>query len=269
MTPVAQGRNLLYVADPGIGAVVVYTYLPGPMTFVGLLSGSSDPEAECVDAAQNIWVTGNKVLFEYAHGADAPTAILSDPLGASSCSVDPTTGNLAAVNDFVSDQVAIFKHAQGLPKVFADKAFHEVHSCVFDGNGNLFVDGLSYSETFTLAELPKGARHFRTIALNQAFSSPGDIEWDGQYVVIEDQSASTLDRFSISGHTGTLVGSTPINGAGYVYHFSVEGGHAIVPFWDDLGAYVNLYKYPVGGFRLKSLRNFSTPIDAVVSLAPR
>lgn len=28
----SSGRNLLYVADPGIGAVVVYSYLPGPMT---------------------------------------------------------------------------------------------------------------------------------------------------------------------------------------------------------------------------------------------
>lgn len=221
-----------------------------------------------MDTAQNLWVTGNNVLFEYAHGGETPVAILSDPLGASSCSVDPTTGNLATVNDFFSNQVAIFKHAQGLPRVFTDEAFRQVAYCSYDGNGNLFVDGLSYDEAFTFAELPKGARHFRTIALNQTLSEPGDIEWDGKNVVVADPRNAVLYRFSISGHTGTEVGSTPINGAGDVYHFFVEGDRAIVPFWDGQGAYVNLYKYPAGGFRSKSLRNFSTPIDAVVSFAP-
>ena len=51
-------------------------------------------------------------------------------------------------------------------------------------------------------------------------------------------------------------------------HFSIEGDRAIVPFSDDEGPYVNLYKYPAGGFRSKSLRNFSKPLDAVVSRAP-
>ena len=64
--------------------------------------------------ARILWVTGSyDVLFEYAHGASSPSAILSDPLGATSCSVDPTTGNIATVNNFLSDEVAIFKHAAG------------------------------------------------------------------------------------------------------------------------------------------------------------
>ncbi len=269
MAPGASGRNLLYVADPGIGAVVVYTYLPGPIGFVGLLSGASSPEGECVDAAQNLWVTGSyDVLFEYPHGATSPSAILSDPLGATSCSVDPMTGNLATVNGSVSDEIAIFKHAQGPPKVIADAAFHQVNACAYDASGNLFVDGLSNSETFTFAELVKGARHFRPIVLNQTFSEPGDVRWDGKYVVVDDPRGAVLYRFSISGGTGTEVGSTPINGAGYLYHFFVEGDRAIAPFQDDQGSFVNLYKYPAGGFRSKSLPNFSTPRDAVVSLAP-
>lgn len=269
MAPGASGQNLLYVADNGIGAVVVYTYLPGPMKFVGLLTGASSPEGECVDAAQNLWVTGSyDVLFEYAHGASSPSAILSDPLGATSCSVDPTTGNIATVNNFLSDEVAIFKHAQGPPKVIADSAFHQVYACAYDGGGDLFVDGYSNNETFTFAELAKGAKHFKPIVLNQTFSEPGDVQWDGKYVVVDDPRGAALYQFSISGSTGTEVGSTLLNGAGFVQHFSIEGDRAIVPFSDDEGPYVNLYKYPAGGFRSKSLRNFSIPLDAVVSRAP-
>ena len=268
MAPGASGQNLLYVSDPGIGAIVVYTYLPGPMTFVGLLTGASDPSGECVDASQNLWVAASyDVLFEYPHGSDSPSTILSDPLGASSCSVDPTTGNIATVNDFLSDEVAIFKHAKGPPKVIADAAFHQVIACAYDGSGNLFVDGLSNSETFTFAELAKGARHIRTIVLNQPPAEPGDIEWDGKYIVLDDPRDAALYQYSISGGSGTQVGTTPINGAGYVQHFFVQGDRAIVPFQNDEGPFVNLYKYPAGGVRSKALLNFSTPLDAVVSLA--
>lgn len=267
-TPSTTKQNLLYVSDPGIGAVVVYAYLPAKIAFVGLLEGTSYAAGECVDAAQNVWVAAHGVLLEYAHGGTNPVALLSTPLGsATDCSIDPLTGNLAAVSSFGNGgAVAIFKKAGGTPKVFVDRNIHQSYTCAYDGTGNLFVDGYSSTETFILAELPRGARHFRTIQLNQAFSGPGDMQWDGKYLVIDDPREAVMYQFSIAGSTGSEVGSTPLNGSGYVSRFFVEKGRAIVPFQGNQGGVVNLYRYPGGGFRTRTIRNFSAPVAAVVSL---
>src|ERR1700729_1894606 len=49
--PEENEQNLLYVADPGAGGVIVYTYEPPKYKFVGFLSGASSPAGECVDGA--------------------------------------------------------------------------------------------------------------------------------------------------------------------------------------------------------------------------
>jgi hypothetical protein len=102
IAPGAISQNLLYIGDASSGGVLVYTYLPNPR-FLGILTVPSQPGGECVDAAQNVFVTdegpGSRVTYEYAHGGRSPIAILGDPNGTpSSCSIDPTTGDLAVTS---------------------------------------------------------------------------------------------------------------------------------------------------------------------------
>lgn len=272
MAPGTSSRNLLYISDSSLGTVVVYTYYPGPITYVGLLIGASDPQGECVDKNQNVWVA-DYVLLEYARGQSEPIAMLGDPYGGLvDCSVDPVTGNLAAVTfQIVYGNVAIYKHAAGKPKIYVLNNFNEVEACAYDGSGNLFIAGPSRSSgTFQLAELRHGGRRFGIVTLNQAIGSAGGMQWDGKHLVIGDSANAILYEFDISGNTGTVVGSTPINGSSYVEQFFIQGNHVIVPSHQGLrGSFVNLYWYPKGGFRTRTLWNFSSPIGAAVSLAPK
>lgn len=270
MAPGTSGRNLLYVSDNGLGSVFVYTYYPGPITFAGLLVGASHPQGECVDKNQNVWVA-DAVLLEYAHGQSEPIATLGDPQGGlSACAVDPVTGNLAAISSQVAyPSVAIYKRAAGKPKIYVFSNFEELDACTYDAGGNLFVVGASRSGNgFQLAQLRHGGRRFGIVTLNQAISSAGGIQWDGQHLVIGDSTNDELYQFDISGNTGTVVGSTPINGSYYMRQFFIQNNRVIVPSPQSLkGGFVNLYEYPKGGFRTRTLWNFSVPIGAAVSLA--
>jgi hypothetical protein len=42
MLPEAQNEDLLYIADPGTGGVIVYTYEPPRYKFVGFLADATD-----------------------------------------------------------------------------------------------------------------------------------------------------------------------------------------------------------------------------------
>lgn len=101
MLPEATTDNLLYVSDLGSANLMVYSYYPNGLKFVGEIGVNPVAWGECVDANQNIWVTAGAayssfVLYRYPHGATTPDAVLSDPAGAPyGCAVDPHSGNLA------------------------------------------------------------------------------------------------------------------------------------------------------------------------------
>jgi hypothetical protein len=164
MLPEAKAENLLYVADYGVG-VIVYSYRPWRIKYVGLLSTPQQAEGECVDKAQNIFVTaGPYGIFEYAHGGTSPTAILGapddEPLN---CSIDPTTGNLAVVGSpYIggSDGVAIYKKARGRPTFYADSGFGD-YECGYDDKGNLLLVAMSSAATSILPSCRRASAPLR------------------------------------------------------------------------------------------------------------
>ena len=91
-------ETLLYISDIGAETVDVFTYPKGAM--VGALTGFEEPNGECVDAKGNVWIADTYALeiVEYAHGGTKPIAKLSDANYPVSCSIDPTTNDLAATN---------------------------------------------------------------------------------------------------------------------------------------------------------------------------
>jgi hypothetical protein len=275
MLPGAKDENLLYVADDGVG-VIVYSYSPSPFKYVGLLAEPQFPEGECVDSAQDVFITDDSVdgsggIFEYAHGGTSPIAILGDPYAVPQhCSIDPTTGNLAVVGyPYVGDSygVAIYKNARRKPTFYASS--FEVYDCGYDDKGNLFIDGEVLSGHLDFAELPKGGTTFSNITLNQSFRAGGGIQWDGKHLAVGDLTAAVIYQFDISGSAGTEIGSTPLTGSGEVWQFFVEGDRVIAPsnFGDDKSGFVSTYDYPAGGTAKKTRFNAADPYGVAVSLS--
>jgi hypothetical protein len=278
MNPKARTEDLLYVADPGDNIIRVFSLVRGRQ--VGQLSENNEPNGACVDAQGRVFFPefqGGKVV-EYAHGRKGPKAFLNGTAGAAfSCSIDPTSGNLAVTN-FVGSgntqgNVMIYQRARGAPLTYTDPNIYKYFFCGYDVRGNLFVDGQAQSPpVFKFAELAKGSSMFTDITLNRNINWPGQVQWDGQYMAIGDQTTTSIYRFLISGSAGTLQGTTILTGASNVQDFWLHGPHVIASneFNVNSQGYTEalFYKYPAGGAPIKTVGRRQLSIEGVtVSLA--
>ncbi len=274
--------DLLYVSDPGYGAVFVYTYSPFGMKLVGMLTGTSAPGAMCVDKLQNVWVlsypgTGSYAALEYAHGGTQPVAMLIDPAGyPTGCAVDQISGNLAISSGAQAGEqptIAVFKKARGKPGLFTDPSIPGFYNCcAYDNKGNLFGNGtVDQNQNLILVELPKGSSTFKSIPMHRDFLRVGGIQWDGQYLTVGDKYDGLIIRYEITANGGKEVGSTALNGVTALDQYFIDGGRVVAPsddYANPPGAFVGIFRYPAGGQRIRN-RPFSAPYAVVVSRAPR
>lgn len=257
MLPEARGENLLYASSLPY-SVYVYTYPKGKT--IGFLSGFGAPRGLCSNRNGDVFVTSDYDVYEYPHGRAKPIAILADeyPNG---CSVDPTTGNLAVVNEHT---VAVFRRKPtdrwGIPRTYTPGG--DLVYCAYDGSGNLFVDAYR-SGSWILLELPKGGKSFETITLDQSIGQAGNIQWDGTYLALADEDTSTIYQFEISGSTATEAGSTQLKGAGEIGQFWIAGKTLVGP--DEENEDLGFWSYPAGGSAKKTI-SLSIPYGATVSV---
>ncbi len=252
MAPNTSSQALLYVTG-GCGGICIFTYPQDQL--VGELGDAYYPQGECVDKSGDIFIAdfggenGSAGIVEYAHGGTQPIATLSDPgYYPQSCSIDPTTGNLAVTND--TGPIAIYAGAKGDPTYYADSKASADGFCAYDDKGNLFVDGeYTKSGDYALLEMPKSSYTFKNIRLNRAPGTPLDIQWVGKYLAVAD-SQTVIYHVKIKGSKGTVVGSTLLNGpvSGIEVQFWIEGKTIIDPYGtgnstDEVG----FWKYPSGG----------------------
>jgi len=287
LTEKTTSKDLLYVSydNPWSNAfhVLVYSY-PGEALQQDLQTAET-PAGMCADAAGNVWITYSPPtpqLVEYAHGASNPTTTLSFPgQHPNGCSVDPNSGNLAVTNLFgpnsVAGSVEIYQNAQGTPTDYPITSMYIVDKCGYDNAGNLFVDGQTYQGFFQFAELPKGAKKFKSITLNQTINYPGGVRWDGKYVAVGEQGdypyiqiQPAIYRFVIKGTKGRKVGTTSFIAATREFDFWIQSGKVILPDPQDESPGDNgavlVYDYPAGG-TLTSQIPGNVPYGAVVSVA--
>lgn len=274
MMPDLQGQDLLYVSN--VRTVTVYTYPQGKL--VGKLGGFYRAVGECVSRQGDVFITnqGTDQIFEYAHGSKIRKRVLAGYGGPIGCSVDSTTGNLAASGQCGGGScgaVAIYKNARGKPKLYKDPSFKEYFFCGYDNKGDLFVDGLGSGSTFQFAELPKGGPALQDIALDQSITWPGGVEWDGKYVVVEDNKDQTpvvIHRFRITKNSGHEIGSTSLGSpAFFVPQFWIEGSTLVAPNYKggQFGQAL-FYHYPAGGKPSKEITaGIKYPNGAAVSPA--
>lgn len=270
----ATAYNLLYVPDVYAYGTFVFTYRPSLIRLQAFLSVPAYPVGECVDAQQSVYIAGDfHLLFEYAHGGTSPIAVLSDQAGdIEGCAVDPTTGQLAVISfghTSSTTRLAVYKSIHAKPR-FYSTSFRVMAQASYDDRGDLFIDGNTNSQSFLLQELPNGASSLETISLNESFSVPGGLQWDGKYLDVGDSSSKDVDQFDISGTRGTEVGSIALKGSQEVQQFFIFNRTLINPTYAETfegPGYVEMYHYPAGGKPFHTIAKFTSPIAVVVSRA--
>ncbi len=199
-------------------------------------------------------------VLEYAHGGTSPIATLTLPDNASSgCSIDPKTNNLAVVFD---TQVAIFQNELGTPAVYDTNI--DARYCTYDKNGDLFVNGYggNSGSEFALAELASGTSTFTTISVSNSVGNPGQLQWDGNYLLYQSLSKfGKLTQLQVIGSTATIVAT--ITPQGLKHHVSqswLYDGRLVIPY-NVRGQFVNVigtWDYPNVKKPTKTIRKFDS-----------
>ncbi|HEX3456358.1 MAG TPA: hypothetical protein VHR97_00240, partial [Candidatus Baltobacteraceae bacterium] len=210
---------------------------------------------------------------EFAHGGTKRLATLKNTQARNllGCSVDPTSGDLAVteLGPASGGAVWVYANAKGTPKKYAPSFLNSPYFLSYDGAGNLFVDGLDNNGVFAFGELASGSSSVKSISVpNVTF--PGGVQWDGANVAIGDQfyqnhHQSAIYQVTVSGSTGSVVGTTPLTGSCDVLQFGLSGSSVIAP--DDCLNNAGFYSYPAGGPPTNTLTGFQYPVGAAVSVA--
>lgn len=244
----SDGELVYVVTDK---AVVIASYPQGEI--VGSISLYSPTATVCSDARNgNVFVPEGNAIYEYAHGATVPISILSIPSGyhALGCSVDPATGDLA----IAAGGVLIYPNARGAPNVYSYKNEGFTYPA-YDGSGNLFLGaeaGKGKFKSARLAELGAGKTRFTFINVSTHIGIPHKIQWDGTYLTVKYEPSAdryAIAQMQITGRTGTVVNSVPLNSAVNQSFYWIENGLAFAVVGhlrhDNYG--IGAWRYPKGG----------------------
>ena len=285
MSAGAASGDLLYVSDDGYGSVMVYSYGPRAITFVGVLSAPIDPGPMCVDKQQNIWILGeakgtNYSATEYAHGGTTPIAVLTDPAGVPvGCATDPTTGNLAlASNPSLtggdrSPTVAVYRNGSGNPKIYQNTSTDGFYGCcAYDHSGNFYAAGEEATGGRNVIQvLPKGSKTFTSFTLDREVNGLYGMQWVGKYFTVSDSflsNDSSILEYTVSSKGVTFARDISLKGVTLLWQYYIDRNRIIAPNapFEGPGS-VGLFKYSDGA----PIRTFpfSIPVAVVVSRAPK
>lgn len=266
----AKTETLMYVSG-GCGGICVFSYPAGKAVGSLHYAGSG----LCSDKEGDVFVPstikyGKGVVYEFAHGGAAPIQVLD--LGedtALACSVDPKSGSLAVVS---YTGVAIFRNASGSPNLYASDA--DTLYAGYDSSGNLFVDGLARS-SMALQELRAGSGGLTTIAIKARITDPGQVQWDGKYITVEQLHHPALYRLQVAGSKAIVVGKTTLQDArNYASQSWIEGKTIIVPCQGPFAKRPNdvcSWEYPTGRSRKDVVKHVAqdTVRGVTISAYPR
>ena len=126
MKPDVASQPLLYVTDSGSGTVKTYLY--PSLTYVGQITGFTEPLFLCLGKSNSVFVvdyaTGN--VSEYAHATASPIQVLTGLTLPYQCAYDKQTKDLAVVANIENPSehigyVAVYHHATGTPHLYYDR----------------------------------------------------------------------------------------------------------------------------------------------------
>jgi hypothetical protein len=272
--------DLLYVADTKDNLVDVYAYPSGASA--GSLTGFMGLAYMCVDGAGDVFVPsyGSSVVFVYAHGGTQPIRTLKDPRATPyACSIDPKTGDLAVANYLLKNSttgnVVIYRHAKGQPQTHELYGLQNEYFCAYDNVGDLFVEGggpVGGDDPVVLEELPRGARLFSTVALENVPAYPDGLQWDGKYLALgtgtlagPSSGDTYIYHVQISQFVAKTIATSELQEKGPTANFFIDGSTVLVS-GGELQPDVDLFPYPKGGAPSQTLTETS-PYGVVVSAA--
>jgi hypothetical protein len=263
----ARTRRLLYVSSfdeshPS-GLIIAYS-IPKLKYVYDITHGISLPDGECSKTGtKTFWAadSGADALYEFRYRGKRPIKTLSTSgVEPSGCSVDPASGDVAAAM-ISSGDVLVWPKGSGTPITYTTP-LATAYFVGYDGSGDLFVDGLTASDVFGLAELSKGSSTFEPVTLTQEIEFPGNVQWDGTYLAIGDQLASNVYQFACSGTSCSEHGSTQLADAGDCVQFWID--KAILACPNAAGGDVGLWHYPAGGSPYATVRQIPAPLGSVI-----
>ena len=274
LTRDASGNNLIYATSADL--VSAYDFSGNLMFNLKNLYGV---RGLCSDASGNVFIPVGGLVYEYAHGGTQPIAVLTGAShSAFGCAVDPITGNLAVTstaNSHGAGNVAVYEHAQGVPQVFTDPDIHDFIYCGYDNAGNLFVDGATGGKTY-LSELLSGGSGLAKISLDKRVQRAGAVQWDGQYLSMGDSYDHLVYQISVSGTTGTVVGTSAFKGWAKrhgIVQYWLSNGTILIPYHHkkDHGVSLSLgiWKYPGGNVLSKFALHYCCQGGVTVSVGAR
>jgi hypothetical protein len=264
MAPEAKKSDLTYISNFYSSDVLAFTYPGGK--YAGTISGVTDAQGECTSKTSdgNWWVvaSGADEVLEYAHGGTMPLKALSEAVGEpAGCTVDPTTGNLA-VTILGTGDIVVFAGGSGSGATLSD-SLSSTYFASYDDKGELFVDGITSSDTYGVVELPQGSTKFETITMSPSLEFPGGLQWHGNYLAVG--GGGGIYHFAIHGTKGKEIGFTPL---GDVVQFWIAGRYVVGTDFPNEDA--EMWKYPAGGPVFRTLKGeFDGPIGATVSVAKK
>ncbi len=175
--------------------------------------------------------TGYPASKKYTYGSTSPSASVSIAPSsgtAESCSIDETTGDVAAIihRSAGGSYVAVFPQFQSPPKTYTDGTIGDPFSVGYDGSGNLFLlGGIKVTGTaYAFAELSNGGSGFNSVSLNlgKRVGFVTTVQWDGTYMTIKATDKSphpkprtwpqAIYRLAIAGSNAKVVGKTVLTG---------------------------------------------------------
>ncbi|MGA7356263.1 MAG: hypothetical protein WA431_03770 [Candidatus Cybelea sp.] len=241
-----------YAATFGEGpSLLVFDY-PKSDKQIGSIGDISEVQGECANVLfgagkKSFWVTasGNDQIDEFKVGGSNPIKTLSAPSGdvPVGCAMDPASGNLAAtiIN---TGAVVIYTKASGSGTV-SQSPLVEAFFAGYDKGSNLYVDGFNSEGTFGFVELKKGSSTWETLSTTNSVEFPGQVQFDGKYITVNDQEAHDIFGYTCQGTSCTLKRTVSLTGSSDCDQTWI--GNRVV-FCPDAGNLdVEVYKYPAGG----------------------
>lgn len=267
INPAARKGRLLYVADAGANAVLVYTY--PQLSGAGEISGFGSVDGLCTDQQGYVWVldTSDVVAWEFAHGGTEPINYLQpgdsdgNPGIGNGCAVSRLSGDLAVAG--VGPGFTVFRNGQSTHATYWDFNFFQTNYIGYDGAGNIFVDGLTPTTfRFALAELPAGSSNVNDITLaGGTIGGPGGIGWDGKYLDIGDRTNGTIYQTNGASILGSVATAASCGG-----QFYIPNGHKKVIMPDPCSVQTGVYAYPGGGTLKSASGGQVLPLGAAISV---
>jgi hypothetical protein len=244
-----------YVSDFYNSELVEFDYPKGDSS-IGEIS-ADEPQGECGNALygaakRDFWVvnSGSDDIDEFALGGSGPIKTLSESAGeAAGCAMDPSSGNLA-VSLLGAGDIVIFTDASGTGSIVAD-GLDSTYFAGYDNKGDLFVDGMTESETYGVVEMASGSSSFKAVTLSNTIEFPGGMQWDGKYITLNDQEAHVIYGYTCSGTSCTLKRTVSLSGSSDCVQTWIGKGDVFCP--DAGNETVEVYKYPAGGSPIAAL----------------